>query len=64
MTWVAPRDWRYAVWRRDEVVMMGEKPWSFASWIAIRPHAYSSHPVSQRRIAADGELIRAILSNR
>lgn len=52
------------MWRREEVVMMGEKPWSFASWIAIRPHAYSSHPVSQRTITADGELIRAILSNR
>ena len=34
MTWVAPRDLRYSACLRDAVVMIGEKPESFASWRA------------------------------
>lgn len=33
-TCVAPRDLTYASLRADAVVMIGEKPESFASWIA------------------------------
>ena len=34
MTWVAPRDLRSSACLRDAVVMIGEKPESFASWRA------------------------------